>query len=144
MHGPKEPPFPERRTNHALRALYERVASLESEADTLRKLCSDQDKALSGLEREAVTYKALAATVVTIALALFAGAWKFSAGVEESAQRTASAATSAVSAQTAKLDAFMDRQAATNVKTEALYLRAVELKSPAEARAVVLQTAKEK
>lgn len=135
---PKEPlQERRRRENHALRALYVRV-------ETLEKLVADQDKELSGLEKGAVTYKALAATVVTVALALFAGAWKFSAGVEEAAQKTASAATSAVSTQSAKLDAFMDRQAATNVKTEALYLLAVEKRPREEVREVVRQTAKEK
>lgn len=142
--------FPERRKreNHALRRLYKRVETLEAELDTLRKLHALHGETIKANGDSAVTYKALIATVIGAALTLFGSAWKFSSGLQEStaAQVTGAVAsqTAAISEQGRKLETFMERQAATNVKTEALYLRAVELKSPAEARAVVLQTAKEK
>lgn len=126
---PPPPSFPERRKDHALRALYERV-------DTLEKLDSDKDKSIAILEHklgEAVTYKWLIVTVLGLCLSTVTGAYQFAKGIDEStAKRSAR--------QTEKLDRFIEAQAATNVKTEAMYLLNVERRPREEVREAVLKT----
>ena len=144
MAPPTELPERRKRENHALRLLYERVADLESQVDSLRKINSVQDKSVAVLEEKAVTKGWLVGAMLSLFVAAFVGARSLSKDVEESAQKIATAQTATLATQAAKLDRFIEAQASTNIKTEALYLLSVERKPREEVRAVVLQTAKEK
>lgn len=123
-------PFTERRKEHALRALYQRV-------DTLEKLMAEQDKSLALLEAGAVTKTWMLGVVMVLALAVVSGAYSLTRGIEESAKKP-------LAMQSEKLDRFIEAQAATNIKTEAMYLLNVEHRPREEVRETVLRTIKEK
>lgn len=110
----------ERRKDHALRAAYDRISSLEDETTELAR-------EVAVLKEGAVTKGWLIGGILTISVAAFAGAQSFKAGLEESAARP-------LRAQAEKLDRFIEKQAETNVKTEAMYLHAIERRSREEAR----------
>lgn len=115
--------LPERRKDPALRALYNRVEALE-------KMDAERDKAITVLEREAVTYKWLIVTVLGLAVSTIFGANQFAKGVEESTAK-------ATAKQGEKLDRFIELQSVANVKTEAMYLNSIERRSREEVREAV-------
>lgn len=113
------PEFTERRRDFALRAAYDRIEDLE--------------KAVEALEKKTVTKEWLYASALTIAVGAFFGAVKFLGGLEESAQKP-------IASLSAKVDRFIETQATTNIKTEAMYLNSIERRPREEVREAVLRS----
>lgn len=127
------PEFQERRKDHALRAVYDRVQVLE-------KISKDQDKAIAVLEEKAVTKNLLMSGLFAVAVAVFGGAWVFKSGLQESAERPLRVQAAQIAKIAEKLDRNIEAQALVNVKTEAMYLINVERRSRAEVQEAVLRS----
>lgn len=127
------PDFPERRKDHALRVLYNRVGALEEENNELAR-------EVAVLKEGAVTKGWLIGGVLTVSLAALGGAQSFRSGLQESAEKPLQAQAKAIAKQGERLDHFIESQSATNIKTEAMYLRQIELRPREEVREAVLRS----
>lgn len=120
------PEFRERRKDHALRALYLRV-------DTLEQISKDQETAIKLLEEKAVTKNWLMGGLVAVAMGVATGGYGFAKGLEENSRKP-------IAALAEKLDRNIEAQAQTNIKTEALYLNSIERRPREEVREAVLRS----
>jgi hypothetical protein len=136
--------FPERRKDHITRALFTRLRKLEERCDSLAELNADLSRDIAVLKESHVSKGWLVSGVLSIAIAGAGGLHVFLKGLEEKAAKPLMAQAEEIGRQGRRLEAFIERQAATNIKTEVMYLRDIEGKSREEARAIVRQTAKEK
>lgn len=131
MPSPKE--FPERRKDHALRALYNRVEVLE-------KLLADQDKSIAILEEKSVTKNWLMGGLVVVAMGVGGGGYGFAKGLEENAAKPLKAQAETIAELGKKLDRSIENQTATSIKTEAMYLNTIERRPREEVREAVLRS----
>lgn len=118
MAPPKEP-FHERRKNHALRALYQRV-------DTLEKVNADLTQQLTILEAGAVTFKWLMTVVIGLFVVSVGGAFALTGKVQDIATASEKRSGEASAALAQKVDEVMRDQADSKVMVKALYLVNVE------------------
>lgn len=132
----ERPPMRERRSDHALRALYLRV-------DTTEKLLADIGTQLAILEAGAVTYKWLIATLMGLFVAALVGSFTLINRVNDSQAESEARSAESTKALAKTVEKVIEDQTDIKVWAKATYLVNVE-KQPRESAKQEANKEKEK